>query len=128
MKTGTLAALAGRLWLAIPLCFAIVAQAFAHAQLVSSSPPANGMAMPPPTELTLKFSEGIELKFTAVKVKGPDGAAVKTGPLKFDANDATLLIVPLASPLPDGEYTVNWQALAKDGHKTKGHYTFSSMK
>jgi methionine-rich copper-binding protein CopC len=114
MMTRTLAAFAGRLSLAIPLCFAVVTQAFAHAELVSSSPPANGMAMPPPTELTLKFSEGI--------------AAVKTGPLKIDANDATLLIVPLASPLLDGEYTVNWQALAKDGHKTKGHYTFSSMK
>jgi methionine-rich copper-binding protein CopC len=127
MMTRTLVALARRLSLSFLLCCAVAEQAIAHAQLVSSSPAANEMAMPPPSELRLKFSEGLELKFTTVKVKGLNGAPVKTGPLKIDASDGSLLIVPLPSPLPAGQCTVDWQVVGKDGHKTKGHYSFISM-
>jgi methionine-rich copper-binding protein CopC len=42
------------------------------------------MAMPPPTELRLKFSEGIEIKFTKVKVTGASKKAIETGPPKLD--------------------------------------------
>ena len=83
--------------------------------------------MPPPNELRLKFSEAIEPSFTKIILTGPDGAIVKTGPGKLDQSDDGLLIVPLAAPLPDGQYKVNWQAVAKDGHKTKGSYSFTSM-
>ena len=104
------------------------ATALAHAELVSATPAAKSMAMPPPTELRLKFSEGIEIKFTKVKVTGPDKKAVETGPAKLDPSDNTVVIVPLAAALPDGKYTVDWQALSADGHKTKGSYGFESMK
>ena len=57
---------------ALILLIAWAGQAFSHANLISSVPEANGMAMPPPNELRLKFSEGIELKFTKVKLTGPD--------------------------------------------------------
>ena len=49
------------------------------------------------------------------------------GPPKLDASDNALLIVPLAAPLSDGKYTVDWQAVGKDGHKTKGSYSFTAM-
>ncbi|PSJ61533.1 copper homeostasis periplasmic binding protein CopC [Pseudaminobacter soli (ex Li et al. 2025)] len=101
--------------------------AFAHAELVSETPAAKSMAMPAPTELKLKFSEGLELKFTGVKVVGPKQAAIETGPATLDPNDNTMLIVPLKSTLPDGKYTVDWHALSTDGHKTKGSYWFESM-
>jgi methionine-rich copper-binding protein CopC len=110
----------------ILFCAGPSGQTFAHAKLVSSTPAANATAMPPPTELRLKFSEAVEGKFTKVKVTGPDKTVIKTGPLKLDEND-TVLIVPLASPLPDGGYEVEWQALAKDTHKTKGKFSFKSM-
>lgn len=102
--------------------------AFAHAHLVSSTPAANAVAMPAPTELELKFSEGLELKFTKVNLTGQDKIAIKTGPAKLDPKDNTLLRIPLASPLPDGKYHVDWQALSTDGHKTKGSYSFDSLK
>jgi copper resistance protein C len=103
-------------------------QVLAHAKLVSASPAQDQMAMPPPTELRLKFSEAIELKFTRVKVTGPDGKVIKTGPVKLDPADKTTLIVPLADPLSDGKYTVDWQAVSADTHKVKGTYSFESMK
>jgi copper resistance protein C len=102
--------------------------AFAHAELVSETPAAKSMAMPAPTELKLKFSEGLELKFTGVKVVGPKQNVIETGPATLDPNDNTMLIVPIRSALPDGKYTVDWHALSTDGHKTKGTYWFESMK
>jgi methionine-rich copper-binding protein CopC len=122
-----LAALQWVVPIALLVLLSLPGQIFAHAQLVSSIPAASEMAMPAPTELRLKFSEGLELKFTIVKVTGPDNAIVKTGPLMLDPRDESLLIVPLASPLPDGQYTIEWHVLAKDGHKTKGAYSFTSM-
>jgi methionine-rich copper-binding protein CopC len=104
------------------------ATALAHAELVSATPAAKSMAMPPPTELRLKFSEGIELKFTKVKVTGPGKKVIETGPAKLDPGDNTVLIVPLSVPLADGKYIVDWQAVSVDSHKTKGSYGFDSMK
>ena len=45
-----------------------------------------------------------------------------------DPGDRAILIVPLAAPLADGQYTVSWQIVAADGHKTKGTYHFISEK
>lgn len=84
--------------------------------------------MSPPTELRLKFSEDIVLEFTKLKLTGPDGLLVKTGNARIDSNDKSVLIIPLSAPLPEGKYTVDWQVVASDGHKTKGSYGFESMK
>ena len=102
--------------------------ALAHARLVQAVPAVNGMAMPPPTELRLTFSEAVEPSFTKVRVTGPDKKPVATGTPSLDQNDKATVVVPLAEPLPDGDYTVDWQALSADGHKTKGSYGFQSMK
>jgi methionine-rich copper-binding protein CopC len=109
------------------LSVTLAAQASAHAKLASATPAAKEMAMPAPSELRLKFSEAIELKFAKVTLTGPGKAKVATGPAKLAADDETTLIVPLTAPIPDGEYTVDWQVVAKDGHKTKGAYVFTSM-
>ena len=112
---------------AMLLSCGLAAPAFAHARLVSANPAANGMAMPPPTELRLKFSEAVEPRFTKVSVTGPGKKAIETGQVSVDPNDSTQLIVPLKAPLPDGNYIVNWQAVSSDGHKVKGSYRFESM-
>jgi methionine-rich copper-binding protein CopC len=128
---GSLRSTFGRLHIpatALLLSLGLPATAIAHAELVSATPAAKSMAMPPPTEPRLKFSEGIEIKFTKVKVTGPDKKVIETGPAKLDPSDNTVMIVPLAAPLPDGKYTVDWQAVSVDGHKTKGSYGFESMK
>ncbi len=78
-----------------------------------------------PTELRLKFSEGIELKFTRISVAGPSKTAIKIGSPSLDPKDNTLLIVPLADSWPAGKYTVDWHAVSTDTHKTNGCYTFT---
>jgi copper resistance protein C len=103
----------------------LAGHAFAHAHLKSAAPAVNGTVAASPTELDLTFTEGVDLKFTGVAVTGPGKETVETGEAKLKTGDDTTLIVPLTGPLSPGAYTVAWHALAKDGHKTKGSYTFT---
>ena len=105
--------------------FAASAPAFAHAHLKSATPAAGGTVATPPTELDLTFSEGLNLKFTGVKVTGPSKAGVATGDAALGSGGDTTLVVPVTDTLAAGSYTVAWHALSTDGHKTSGSYTFT---
>jgi methionine-rich copper-binding protein CopC len=98
--------------------------ALAHAHLRSETP-AKDSSGPAPQELKLKFSEGLELKFTTVKLTGPNQAEVATGAASLDPADKSLLIVPVPGPLAPGKYSVDWHATATDTHKTQGIYGFT---
>ena len=110
--------------LAAGVTLAIAGQATAHAHLMSARPAAGGTVTTAPTELDLGFSEGVTLRFTGVTVTGP-AAAVPTGAARLGPPGDTALVVPLKGPLAPGLYTVEWHALATDGHKTEGRYTFT---
>lgn len=111
----------------VALIFALVgtAPAFAHAHLISETPADKAVVTVAPTILTLKFSEGVALKFTGVKVIGADDAPVPLGTESLDPNDGTALTVPLAAVLAPGVYSVAWHTLSNDGHKSSGAYTFT---
>ncbi len=116
---------ASRLFLAAALaCLAHTGPALAHAHLKSATPPAGGTVTAAPSELDLTFSEELNLKFSGVKVTGPDKAAVPTGEAMLMDGDTTLM-VPLSGSLGAGTYKVDWHALSEDGHKTQGSYTFT---
>ena len=98
---------------------------YAHARLKASTPAPGSTLATAPTELDLRFSEGLNLKFTGVTITGPAEAAVATGEAALGAGDDTTLVVPVSGMLAPGSYTVAWHALSADGHKTKGTYTFT---
>lgn len=103
---------------------AVAGEAFAHAQLKTAVPPVNGSVAASPAEIDLSFSEDLNLKFSGIKVTGPDKKAVKLGEgMLMDSN--TMLMVPVSGTLADGSYTVDWHALSGDGHKTHGSYNFT---
>lgn len=104
---------------------ALTGHAFAHAHLKSATPPVGGTVATPPSELDLTFSEGLEVKFTGVKLTGADKRPVPVGGASLKAGGDTVLVVPVPAPLPAGTYTVAWHALSTDGHKTNGTYTFT---
>lgn len=99
--------------------------AFAHAHLLEAGPAAAATAIAAPTALTLRFSEAIALKFSGVKVFGPDKAEVGLGTSTLDPKNDALLEVAIVGALSAGQYTVAWHALSSDGHKTNGTYTFT---
>jgi copper resistance protein C len=111
----------------VSACFTLapIGEAFAHAQLVSETPAANAVLTSAPTSLTLKFSEAVELKFTGVAITGADKSAVATDAASLDPKDASTFIVPLKGTLASGKYRVQWHALARDGHKTNGSFSFT---
>ena len=99
--------------------------AFAHAHLIQATPADKAVVASAPTQLLLKFSESLQLKFTGVIVTGPDKKTVKLGGESVDPKTDTILTVPLEGTLAAGVYTVAWHALSTDGHKTQGTYTFT---
>jgi methionine-rich copper-binding protein CopC len=98
--------------------------AFAHAHLIKAAPAADSTVTAAPTALVMDFSEGVQIAFTGVAVTGPDKAAVTTGAPTV-SSDGKELTVPLTAPLAAGTYAVAWHALAADGHKSTGTYTFT---
>lgn len=104
---------------------ALTGQAHAHAHLKSAVPALNGTVAAAPSELDLRFSEGLNLKFTGAKITGPDKATVATGSATLGDGGDTTLVVPVSTPLRPGTYEVDWHALSTDGHKTSGNYLFT---
>lgn len=102
----------------------LTAPALAHAHLLAETPTAEATTASPGS-LTLSFSEGVELRFTTVEVKDVTGSAVKTGPNRLAPGNPKMLLVPVAGKLGPGRYTVEWRAVATDGHKTQGTYGFT---
>jgi len=105
------------------IAFALSLNAFsalAHAQLQSASPPVGG-AVAPPSELRLRFSEGVEPKFSSVTLSG--GAAL--GKPTVTPGDDRTLVVPIPLKLAPGVYTVKWRVMSVDTHRTQGEYEFT---
>ncbi|RYC32348.1 copper resistance protein CopC [Lichenibacterium minor] len=113
-----------RIGLATALLLGSIGAAAAHAHLKASTPAAGTTISAAPAELRLGFSEGVNLKFTGVVVTGPAGV-VATSTAAMAPGDDKTLVVPVAGPLAPGAYKVEWHALATDGHKTDGSYSFT---
>jgi methionine-rich copper-binding protein CopC len=113
--------------LAIATSFALVCgatAAFAHAQLEKATPPVGGTVVSA-SEIRLTFSEGVEPRFSKVTLTGPGGAAVPLAPAKTEPGDQAVLIAPIAKALAAGTYTVHWQAVSVDTHRTQGTFQFT---
>lgn len=111
--------------LAASLVFAFAATAaLAHAQLEKATPAVGG-SVASPSEIRLKFSEGVEPRFSGVTLSAANGAAQPLGKAATDPADASVLIVKVTKALPPGVYTVNWHAVSVDTHHTQGSFDFT---
>ncbi len=119
-KTSTALACAVAL-ITIPLSFS---QTFAHAQLDKASPPVSGMVSSP-SEIRLKFTEGLEPRFCGIALTAETGAAEPLGAVSVDPADNSVLIAKVGAPLPPGVYIVKWRAVSVDTHRTQGSFKFT---
>ncbi|GGH07107.1 copper resistance CopC family protein [Silvibacterium dinghuense] len=102
-------------------CMLAVPRAFAHAVLVSSTPAIHGTAHGPDVEIALKYNsrvDGARSTLTLVKVGGASQA------LTLEKQPAPEELLAHAK-LGVGEYTIRWQAVAADGHITRGEIPFT---
>jgi copper transport protein len=97
----------------------------AHAELVRSIPESNATLAQSPKQVELLLSEPLETNLSTIKVYDSNGQAVDEGDASVDPSNPERMTVSL-SPLPDGIYTVSWQALSQiDGHVTAGSFPFA---
>ncbi len=100
--------------------------ASAHATLETTTP-ANGAELPagqPPSAVSLKFSENVQLPDNAIRVvSAGSGAAVNIGDPAHGTSDS-VVSVPLPK-LADGTYVVSWRVVSADSHIVSGALSFA---
>lgn len=100
------------------------ALALAHGRLLSSTPSANGRVAAAPREVTLTFSEPVELAVSRVQLLGANGRAITLAkPALGDAGRTVRAGIP--STLAVGTYTVSWRVAGRDGHPVAGKFNFT---
>ncbi|KOT90218.1 membrane protein [Streptomyces sp. NRRL F-5755] len=102
------------------------APASAHAALTGSTPAQGSVVQSAPEQVTLTFSEGVAMDDDSVRVLDPQGKRVDRGKLRDLCSGETVKYgAGLPPGLPDGTYTVAWQAVSADSHPVSGAFTFS---
>jgi copper resistance protein C len=94
--------------------------AFAHALLVASVPAVNGTVRGPGVDVDLKFNSRVDGTRSRVMVVLSDGS---TRPLPLLKQPAPEELAAHAELKP-GVYTLRWQAIAADGHISRGEVPF----
>jgi copper resistance protein C len=85
--------------------------------------PAAGATVRPPAQVRIVFDGPLEPAFSTLSVTDASGKTVNPAKAVVDpqTNDSMTVALP---PLQPGKYTVHWAAIADDGHRTHGDYTF----
>ncbi len=110
-------------------CFVLVVGAFpsllfAHATPISYTPDLGATELSIPSEVTVHFTERIELDASSLTVFDPNGEEVQVGKGTITGDDKRSMTVPIRDA-GEGVYTVSWQVVSvDDGHFTKGANSF----
>ncbi|MGU7779082.1 copper resistance CopC family protein [Burkholderia sp. PU8-34] len=98
--------------------------AHAHAYPTHQAPAAGSTVPASQKDVAIDFDDGLEPAFSSITVTDAHGNAVTSGKAVVDSSNRKHMSVAL-NPLTSGVYTVSWVAIAADGHRTQGHYTFT---
>ncbi|BAX62632.1 copper resistance protein [Burkholderia stabilis] len=79
--------------------------------------------MAAPASVAIEFDGPLEPAFSSLNVSNSNGKQVNTAKAEVDPNDRKSIHVALPA-LPPDTYTVHWVAVAPDGHRTHGDYSF----
>lgn len=96
--------------------------AFAHVFPQTQSPSA-GAEVPAPANVTIVFDGPLEPAFSSLTVSNSTGKQMNTAKAQVNPDNRKSISVALP-PLPADRYTVHWVAVASDGHRTHGDYSF----
>lgn len=85
--------------------------------------PGAGATVAAPAQVRIAFDGPLEPAFSSLTVTDAAGTQVNAAKSAVDAHQAEVMTVALPA-LQAGHYTVHWVAVASDGHRTHGDYTF----
>ena len=97
--------------------------AVAHALPKQQTPVAGAEVSPAPKEVRILFDDDLEPAFSTITVTDVAGKQVSSTKAAVDAHNKKLMKVALPV-LAAGSYKVRWAAVADDGHRTQGYYSF----
>lgn len=95
--------------------------AAAHPTLVATLPEAGYSVASPPEEIGLVFDERVTVH--ELTVEGQARGDISTSDLRV-SDDGMRVVVTPSRELPEGRYTVRWQATGSDGHDVDGTFGF----
>ena len=104
------------------LALVVSINASAHAILTDSTPKANGSVPAGHLALVLKYNSKIDQGRSKLVLVASDKSET---PLAITANADKPNELDSTADLKPGTYTVHWQALALDGHITRGDLPFT---
>ncbi|CAM2172774.1 copper resistance protein C [Paraburkholderia sacchari] len=99
--------------------------AWAHAHPTHQQPPAGSTVTTAQNTVVIDFDDALEPAFSSIDVTDAAGKSVIHGKAAVDPANGKRMSVALAA-LAAGKYTVKWVAVAADGHRTTGHYSFTA--
>jgi len=94
--------------------------AFGHAVVVKRTP-SPGATVTKPKRVSVRFSQSLTTGLITITRDGREVSPSATG---LDARRRSVLRAAFARPLPRGIYVVSWRALAPDGHRQSGSWSF----
>jgi copper transport protein len=111
------------------LAFTMIAfagQASAHATLIATTPAGFEVLDTAPREISLRFSETVDVSLAAVRLLDPRGAGVGgvSRPVHQDGRTDTVSVA-VPTKLADGTYTVTYRVVSADSHPVSGAFAFS---
>ncbi|WP_158748644.1 copper resistance CopC family protein [Acidobacterium sp. S8] len=95
--------------------------AMAHAVLVASTPSAHASIRGPEITVQLKFNSRIDGEHSRLYLVDSTG---KSQTLTLTPQSAPDILAAQSVKVSAGGYTIRWQALASDGHITRGEIPF----
>lgn len=109
-------------WTLLALLFVRVAAVEAHGYVAESTPADGAVLDTGPEEVRVVFTEPIETGVSVLRLV--DASGTEIAGTKEAVSDRELRLV-FTQPLAPGEYRIEWQTLAKDGHVTEGTIDFT---
>jgi copper transport protein len=99
--------------------------AWAHANLVRSEP-ADGTVLPrPPHAVRLLFDDLVRPAVGTLVIRNGDGSVLAGSPA-VSGPGGRVLVLPLRTGLPKGDYSVRWRVVSDDGHLIEGLLAFAA--
>jgi copper transport protein len=100
---------------------AVAPAAWAHARIVSTTPPDGAVLASAPTRVVIRFDDTVRVLGGTTVVTNVGRRPVTAGNPKGSGRVVT---IPLQK-LRDGDYTVRWRVLSDDGHTIEGVFAFA---
>lgn len=110
------------------VCVAALAAAplaFARAYPLRALPAFGATVATAPQQVRIWFDSSIQPVYSTLTVTDSAGKPVSGGNGAVDPKNRSLLETALTPNLPAGTYMVQWSAVAADGNRTSGHFSFT---